>query len=170
MLKDFRKFIMRGNLLDLAIGFTVGAAFTTVARSLVSDIVMPPIGLVIGGADFADQFRVLKPGIEALPPYATLADAQAAGAVTLNYGVFINNVIALLLVAWVIYHIVRAVNRIQDRLAEDDQAPDEAAPTEKKCRYCKEVVELEATRCPHCTSHLSSPEEVAQAPQGPSHA
>ena len=163
MLKDFRQFVLRGNLMDLAIGFTVGAAFTTVAKSVVYDLLMPLVGLVTGGADFADHFILLKPGTETLPPYATLADAQGAGAVTLNYGVFINNCIALLLVALAMFAIIRAMNRMQDRLREDEVVEGDQPPTDKKCRYCKEVVAYEAIRCPHCTSELGAPPESERA-------
>jgi len=157
--KEFRKFIMRGNLVDLAIGFTVGAAFTTVAKSLVSDIIMPPVGLLLGGVDFKDLFWVLREGEAAAPPYATIEAAQAAGAVTLNYGVFINNMLALLIVAIVMFLVIRAVNRIDDALEREMEAP--AAPeepTEKKCPFCRSTIAYRATRCPQCTSQLEAAE------------
>lgn len=163
MFSEFKKFVMRGNLIDLAIGFTVGAAFSTVAKSLVEDIIMPPVGLITGGADFADHFLVLKEGSEAAAPYATLADAQGAGAVTLNYGVFLNNVLALLLVAIAMFAIIRAINRIHDEMTEDEPSKDDKTSTEKKCRYCKSIIDFKAIRCPHCTSELSPPKLQPQS-------
>ena len=151
ILNDFKKFIMRGNLVDLAIGFTVGAAFTTVAKSLVNDIIMPPIGLLLGNVDFQDLFVVLRDGENQPPPYATIDAAQAAGAVTLNYGVFINNCIALLIVAIAMFVIIRIVNRIDDAL-DGPKQPQE--PVHKKCPFCLSTVPFRATRCPHCTSAL----------------
>ena len=164
VLEEFKKFALRGNVVDLAIGFTVGAAFSTVAKSLVDNVIMPPIGLVLGRADFSDLFILLKAGEAEPPPYATLADAQAAGAVTLNYGVFINNVLALLVVALAMFLIVRAINRLNEKLQDEfgttDEAP--AEPSEKKCAYCRSVIAYRATRCPNCTSHLG-----ASTPEGP---
>lgn len=162
MIKEFKKFIMRGNLVDLAIGFTVGAAFTTVAKSLVNDIIMPPVGLVTGGADFADHFVVLKEGSEKAAPYTTLADAQSAGAVTLNYGAFLNNVLALLLVALAMFLIIRMINKIHDQMTEDEPAVPNSQATEKKCKYCKSVINFKAVRCAHCTSELSPPAPIPE--------
>ena len=158
ILGEFKKFALRGNVVDLAIGFTVGAAFTTIARSLVDDIIMPPVGLLMGRADFSDLFWVLREGGEAPAPYTTLADAQAAGAVTINYGIFINNLIAFLLVALSMFLLVRLVNRIDERLeqefgAEKSQPGD---PAEKKCAFCLSTIPFKATRCPACTSHLDA--------------
>lgn len=163
MLKDLKKFVMRGNLVDLAIGFTVGAAFSTVAKSLVDDILMPPIGLLTGGADFADHFLLLSAGSEEAPPYATLADAQEAGAVTLNYGQFINNLIALMLVGLAMFLIIRMVNRVHDQMTEDEPAKDDKTSTEKKCMFCKSVIDFKAIRCPYCTSELSPPKAQPQS-------
>ena len=122
MFDEFRKFAMRGNVVDLAVGFTVGAAFTAVAHSLVDDIIMPPLGLLLGDVNFINLYWLLKPGTQTPPPYTTLADAKAAGAVTLNYGTFINNVITLALIALAMYFIVRLINRIDAQL-EADFAP-----------------------------------------------
>ncbi len=155
MIHDFRKFALRGNLIDMAIGFTVGAAFATIAQSIVKDVVMPPIGLLLGRADFSDLFWLLRAGATAPPPYATLADAQAAGAVTVNYGLFVNNVIAFLLVALAMFVIVRMVTRMQDKL--EGGAPEQPGePSDKKCPYCLMVVPYQATRCGHCTSELEA--------------
>ncbi|GIX00446.1 MAG: large-conductance mechanosensitive channel [Pirellulaceae bacterium] len=160
ILGEFKKFVLRGSLIDMAIGFTVGASFTTVAKSLVNNIIMPPIGLLLGGMDFSDMYIVLREGSEELPPLATLKDAQASGAVTLNYGMFINDLIALILVALVMFFIIRGVNRLNDALdaqfGEPPTAPDE--PTTKKCPFCRETIAFKATRCPHCTSDLTSVE------------
>lgn len=156
LISELKKFAMRGNIVDLAIGFTVGAAFTTIAKSIVSDIIMPPVGLALGRADFSDLFLLLKAGAETPPPYATLADAQAAGAVTVNYGIFVNNVLAFLVVVVVMFFIVRAVNKVDERLEEefgDDKAKPEE-PSHKKCPYCRMQIPYKACRCPECTSHL----------------
>ena len=147
MLKEFKAFAMRGNVIDLAVGIIIGGAFGTIVKSLVDDVIMPPIGLALGNVDFADLFMLLKAGAKSPPPYATLAEAQAAGAVTLNYGVFVNAVITFLIVAFSVFLLVRAANRLQPQ-----QAP--AAPTTKECPYCRMAVPLAATRCPHCTSEL----------------
>lgn len=157
VMNEFKKFALRGNLVDMAIGFTVGAAFTTVAKSVVGDLIMPVVGLLTGGADFADLFIVLKPGEAQSPPYETLQAAQQAGAVTFNYGVFINNLIAFLLVALVMFMLVRMFNRIEDKFeeefGEDAAKPDE--PSHKKCRFCRTQIPFKAVRCPHCTSQLA---------------
>ena len=147
MLKEFKAFAMRGNVLDLAVGIIIGGAFGTIVKSLVDDVIMPPIGLALGNVDFADLFLLLKAGPKAAPPYATLAEAQAAGAVTVNYGVFVNAVITFLIVAFAVFLVVRAANRLQPQEAA-------AAPTTKDCPYCRMPVPISATRCPHCTSEL----------------
>jgi large conductance mechanosensitive channel len=147
MLKEFKAFAMRGNVLDLAVGIIIGGAFGTIVKSLVDDVIMPPIGLALGNVDFADLFMLLKAGAKSPPPYATLAEAQAAGAVTVNYGVFVNAVITFLIVAFSVFLLVRAANRLKPQ-----EAP--AAPTTKECPYCRMAVPVAATRCPHCTSEL----------------
>lgn len=149
--EEFRDFILRGNMIDLAIGIIIGGAFSTVVTSLVNDIIMPPIGVLLGGADFSDLFVVLKEGAAALPDGATLAMAQEAGAATLNYGLFINSIINLLIIALSIFLVIRAINRMQERFAEEEEA---AAATEKPCPFCATPIPVEATRCPHCTSQL----------------
>ena len=146
MLKEFKAFIMRGNVLDLAVGIIIGGAFGTIVKSLVDDIIMPPIGLALGDVDFANLFVLLKEGPKGPPPYATLADAHAAGAVTLNYGMFINSVVAFLIVAFAIFLVVRAANRLRP--------PEAAAPSTKECPYCRMPVPIGAVRCPQCTSDL----------------
>ena len=150
MLKDFRDFIMRGNVLDMAVGIIIGAAFGTLVSSIVKDIIMPPIGLVLGNVDFTNLFAVLKQG--ATPgPYASLADAQAAGAVTINYGVFINTMVSFLIVAVVLFFLIRAFVHARSRL----EPKKVAAPTTKECPYCLSQVPLKATKCAYCTSELA---------------
>lgn len=153
MLNDFKKFLIRGNLLDLAIGFTVGAAFTTVVKSLVTDIIMPPAGMILGNVDFEDLFLVLKSG-EPAGPYEALELAQKAGAVTLNWGLFVNNCVSLLLVGLVMFVLIRFYNRMEDHMNGDEPpAPEE--PSHKKCGFCKEQIPYKAVRCPRCTSKLA---------------
>ena len=162
--QEFKKFILRGSLVDLAIGFTVGAAFTTVVKSMVDDVVMPVVGLAVGRVDFRDLFVVLDAGGGA-PPFATLDEAHQAGAVTLNYGVFVNNLLTLLIVGIVIFFAIRTVNRLNDELADDagadDRAPEE--PDNKKCRYCRSTIHYRAVRCPQCTSELPEAEDAGPA-------
>jgi large conductance mechanosensitive channel len=146
--KDFRDFIMRGNVVDLAVGVIIGAAFGTIVGSLVNDVIMPPIGLMLGNVDFSNLFVVLKDGPKAPPPYASLADAQAAGAVTVNYGLFITKVVTFLIVAFVVFLLVRSVARLK-------RSEPAAAPTTKDCPHCFSAIPLKATRCPNCTSQLT---------------
>ena len=162
--QDFKKFVLRGNVIDLAVGFTVGAAFTTLVTSLVSDIIMPPVGMLTGKSDFSDKFIILDvPSNVTVPEggFQTLKAAQEAGVVTVNYGLFLNNCIALLLVALAMFIIIRAINRL-DKQLEDVMGSDKAAedePTDKKCTYCRSTIPYRATRCPHCTSELPDPTE-----------
>lgn len=157
IVSDFKKFALRGNMVDLTIGFTVGAAFTTIVKSFVNDILMPPVGLLTGQSDFADKFIVLQEGTTAAAPYTTLAEAQAAGAVTINYGIFINNTIAFILVAFAVFLLVRLINRLDDAMQADAGAPPapEDPPT-KKCQFCRTTIDFQATRCPACTSQLTA--------------
>jgi large conductance mechanosensitive channel len=151
MLKDFRDFIMRGNVLDMAVGIIIGAAFGTIVSSIVKDIIMPPIGLVLGNVDFTNLFAVLKQG--ATPgPYASLADAQTAGAVTINYGVFINTLVSFLIVAVVLFFLIRAFVHARSRL----ESKKEAVSTTKECPYCLSQVPLKAKKCAFCTSELAA--------------
>lgn len=155
MIDEFKKFALRGNMIDLAIGFTVGAGFTTVVRSLVDDLVMPPLGIIMGSKDFSNYFLVLK-GPEDLPAGLTIEQARELGAVTLNYGLFFNNVLAFLVVALAMFVVIRVINRIDDKLekqfGQGEKAPSE--PSDKKCSYCLSTIPYRATRCPHCTSGL----------------
>ncbi|MCG8507624.1 MAG: large conductance mechanosensitive channel protein MscL [Rhodospirillales bacterium] len=161
MLQEFKSFALRGNLVDLTIGFTVGAAFTTIAKSLVSDILMPPIGLLLGRSDFSDLFLTLKDG-QTPPPYNTLADAQEAGAVTINFGLFINNVLAFVLVAAVMFLLIRLINRAEAAMEARIEKPaqDEEA-MQKKCPFCRSTIAAKATRCAYCTSQLDTKSDSA---------
>lgn len=141
MFKDFKAFAMRGNVVDLAVGVIIGAAFGAVVASLVNDVVMPPIGYALGGVDFKDKFISLSG-----QPFPTLAAAKAAGAATLNYGAFLNAVINFLIVAFTIFVVIRQVNRFR--------ATPTVTPTDRPCPYCLSSVPLAATKCAHCTSEL----------------
>ena len=148
MLKEFREFAMKGHVVDMAVGIIIGAAFGTVVKSLVADIVMPPVGMLLGNVDFASLFIVLKAGTPA-GPYASLANAQEAGAVTINYGVFVNSIVAFIIVAFAVFYLVRSINRLR----REQEAPP-AEPTEKDCPYCFSTIPLKAVKCGHCTSDL----------------
>lgn len=152
MWKEFKEFAIKGNVIDMAVGFIIGAAFGTIVKSLVSDIIMPPIGLLLGNVDFSELFVLLKSGTKAVPPYNTLADAQSAGAVTINYGLFINNVISFLIVAFAIFLVIKGINSLK---REEKHLPPEA-PTSKDCPYCLSSIPIKATRCPMCTSDLKA--------------
>lgn len=149
MLKEFKEFALKGNMIDMAVGIIIGAAFGTIVSSLVNDVIMPPIGLLLGDVNFADLLIVLKEGVP-VSPYATVADAQAAGAVTLNYGMFINAVVSFLIVAFVIFMLVRTINQL--RREEEEAAPAEV--TTQDCPFCKSTIPLGAVRCAFCTAHL----------------
>jgi large conductance mechanosensitive channel len=152
MLQDFKAFITRGNVIDMAVGIIVGIAFGAVINSLVKDVIMPPIGLALGNVDFSNLFAVLRENPFSPGPYLSLADAQAAGAVTINYGVFINTIINLLIIAAAVFFlIVRPVARMQAR--KKVEAP---APTTKECPYCFSAIPIKASRCPNCTSELKT--------------
>jgi large conductance mechanosensitive channel len=146
MWREFKEFAMRGNVLDMAIGIIIGAAFGKIVSSFVNDILMPPIGLLLGGVDFSDLFINISG-----KPYASLAEAKAAGAATINYGVFLNTVLDFVIVAFAVFLLVRQVNRLR---RQPEPAP--AAPTTKECPYCLSVISLRATRCPYCTSDLQA--------------
>ncbi len=151
MLKEFKEFALKGNVIDMAIGIIIGAAFGTIVTSIVSDIIMPPIGLALGNVDFANLFILLKEGAKAAGPYASLASAKAAGAVTINYGAFINTLISFIIVAFVVFMLVRSINRLR----QEKEAPP-AEPTTKGCPYCLSTVPIKATRCAFCTSELKA--------------
>mgnify|MGYP000019257730 FL=1 len=149
MFEEFKKFAVRGNVLDLAVGVIIGAAFGAIVKSLVDDIIMPPIGMLIGNVDFSQLFWVLKEGAAVTGPYLTIDAARKAGAVTLNFGLFFNAIISFVLVAFSVFMLVRTLNRLRGK----EEAPPPAPPT-KTCGYCKSAIDPAATRCPHCTSTL----------------
>lgn len=153
MWKDFKEFVLRGNVIDMAVGIIIGAAFATIVKSLVSDIIMPPLGLLLGNVDFSNLFVVLKSGTP-LGPYPSLAEAQKAGAVSINYGVFITSIINFLLVAIPLFLIITGVNRLQ-KLGKKPAVAEPVTPATKECPYCLSTIPVKATRCPHCTSQLS---------------
>lgn len=150
MFKEFKEFAMRGNVVDMAVGIIIGAAFGTVVTSLVNDILMPPVGLLLGNVDFSNLFVVLKEGTMA-GPYASLADAKQAGAVMISYGAFINTVISFIIVALAVFLVVRSVNRLK----RQEAVPPAALPT-KECPYCLSAIPTNATRCAYCTSELKA--------------
>ncbi|PQJ35155.1 mechanosensitive ion channel protein MscL [Salinibacter sp. 10B] len=156
MLDEYKTFAIRGNVVDMAVGIIIGAAFNGVVQSLVKDVLTPPLGLLMGDVDFTNLFLVLKDGTTP-GPYATLEAARSAGAVTLNMGVFLNSLVSFLIVSFAVFLLVRYINRLR----MPDVAPEPAAPTVKKCPYCVSDVALTATRCPHCTSQI--PEEEGAA-------
>jgi len=147
MLKEFKEFVARGNVVDMAVGIIIGGAFATIVKSLVDDVLMPPIGLLLGGVDFSNFTTVLKEG--ATPgPYATVAAAKAAGAVTVNYGLFFSSAFTFLIVAFAVFLLIRSVNAMRR------PEPAAAAPM-KDCQFCATAIPLKATRCPQCTSQLA---------------
>ena len=150
MMKEFKAFAMRGNVIDMAVGIIIGAAFGSIVGTLVSDVVMPPIGLLLGNVDFSNLFIVLKEGTTA-GPYATVAAAKGAGAVTLNYGLFLNTVVNFLIVAFAIFFLIRGMNALKKK----EEAPP-AVPTTKECPHCLSAIPVKATRCGHCTSELGA--------------
>lgn len=150
MLKEFKAFAMRGNVLDMAVGIIIGAAFGTIVSSLVNDIIMPPIGILLGNIDFKNLFIVIKEGTTAVGPYLTIDDAQKAGAVTLNYGRFVNTIITFLIVAFSIFILIKGMNAAKKKEVE---AP-AAAPTVKECPHCATSIPVKAVKCPNCTSDL----------------
>lgn len=147
MLEEFKKFVMRGNVLDMAVGIVIGAAFGSIISSFVKDVIMPPIGLLLGGIDFSNLFILLKKGTTP-GPYLTVAQAQEAGAVTLNYGVFINTIISFLIIALAIFMVVRMVNSLKKK----EEVP---PPSTKECPFCFTMIPIKAKRCPNCTSELA---------------
>lgn len=146
MLKEFREFAMRGNVIDMAVGIIIGAAFGAIVKSLVDDVIMPPMGLLLGNADFSNMFIVLKEGAKAAP-YASVAAAKEAGAVTLNYGLLVNAVVSFTIVAFAVFLLIRTINRLQHEKVPAD-------PTSKDCPRCYTTIPIKATRCPNCTTDI----------------
>jgi large conductance mechanosensitive channel len=149
MFKEFKEFAVKGNVVDMAVGIIIGAAFGTVVKSLVDDVIMPPIGMLLGHVDFSSLFVVLREG-KILGPYATPGIAKAAGAVTINYGLFINTIISLLIVSFAVFLLVQQINRLKR------EAPP-PAPNTKECPFCLSAIPIQASRCPHCTATLEAP-------------
>jgi large conductance mechanosensitive channel len=148
MLKEFKEFALKGNVIDMAVGIIIGAAFGTIVNSLVQDVIMPPIGLLLGSVDFSNIFAVLKEG-KVTGPYASVAAAKSAGAVTINFGVFVNTIISFILIAFAVFLLVRTINKMR----REEEAPP-PVPTTKECTYCFSNIPIKATRCPNCTSDL----------------
>jgi large conductance mechanosensitive channel len=148
MFKEFKEFALRGSVVDMAVGIVIGAAFGTIVKSFVDDVLMPPIGLFLGNVDFANFFIVLKEGAKAAGPYASLAAAKAAGAVTLNLGMFINTIISFIIIAFAVFLVIKGINRLKR------EAPP-TEPTTKECPFCLSTIPIKASRCPHCTSQLA---------------
>ena len=154
-LSEFKKFAMRGNVMDMAVGIIIGAAFGKIVDSLVKDIIMPPIGIALRGINFADWFFVLQDGSKVPGPYESIAKATEAGAITLNLGNFINAIISFIIVALAVFLLIKTMNTIQDKLEKKEAKEKAAAPaTTKVCPYCCSEIAIDATRCPHCTSEL----------------
>ncbi len=150
MIKEFKEFAVKGNVVDMAIGIVIGAAFGAIIKSLVADVIMPPIGLLLGNVDFSNLFIVLKEGAKAAGPYAALAEAKAAGAVTVNYGLFINTIISFLIIAFAIFIVIKQINNLKKK-----EEPKPVSPTTKDCPNCFTTIHIKATRCPNCTSELA---------------
>jgi large conductance mechanosensitive channel len=149
MFKEFREFAMRGNVIDMAVGIIIGGAFGTIVKSMVDDIIMPPIGMALGKVDFANLFVVLRDGAKAAAPYASVADAKAAGAVTINYGLFVNAIVSFVIVAFCVFLVIRAMNRLK----REEETPS-VEPTTRDCPFCLSAIPVKASRCPHCTSEI----------------
>lgn len=150
MIKEFKEFAVKGNVVDMAVGIIIGGAFGTIVKSLVADVIMPPIGMMLGNVDFSQLFMVLNRG-DAPGPFDTIAEAQAAGAVTINYGLFFNAVISFVIVAFAVFLLIRVMNRLK----REEEVPAEE-PTTRECPHCFSTIPIKATRCPHCTSELNS--------------
>ncbi len=161
ILLEFKKFAMRGNVMDMAVGIIIGAAFGKIVDSLVKDVIMPPIGLLLGKVDFANLFFVLKDGAATHGPYVSLDAAQKAGAVTMNVGSFLNAIISFIIVAFAVFMLIKAMNTLQEKLESHPEA--ETTPTTKTCPYCYTVIPLKATKCPACTANLPALKENVTA-------
>ncbi len=162
ILTDFRDFVVRGNVVDLAVGIIIGSAFSAVVNSVVDNLMMPPLGLLFGNADFGDLFILLRQGEEPLPAGATLEMAQEVGAVTLNYGQFITDIISFLLLALGVFLIIKSIQSLQ-KSVQKEKPDEEQEPTEKNCPFCQKTIPIKASRCPYCTSKLTQTEGVGNA-------
>lgn len=150
---EFKKFAMRGNVIDMAVGIIIGAAFGKIVDSLVKDVLMPPLGLLLGKVDFTNLYLLLKEG-HPVGPYTSLDLAQKAGAVTINYGMFLNNVISFVIVAFAVFLLIKGINKLQEQMDSSSKADELKTPTTKACPYCFTTIDIRATRCPDCTSEL----------------
>ncbi|MBP6927455.1 MAG: large conductance mechanosensitive channel protein MscL [Caldisericales bacterium] len=148
MFKEFKEFALKGNVIDLAVGVVIGAAFGAIVNSLVNDIIMPPIGFLLGRIDFSNMYLLISSG-KTPPPYASLAEAKAAGAVTWNFGLFINALISFLIISFSIFIVVKMINRLRK-----EKPAEKPAPTQKECPFCFTLVPIKATKCPNCTSEI----------------
>ena len=148
MLKEFKEFAMRGNVVDMAVGIIIGAAFGTIVKSLVADILMPPIGILLGNVDFSNLFFIIKEGTTS-GPFNTLAEAKESGAVVISWGVFVNTIISFLIVAFAVFIVIRNLNKLKK---QEEKPPSE--PTTKECGYCFSTIPIKAVKCPNCTSTL----------------
>ncbi len=155
LFQDFKEFIARGNVVELAIGIIIGSAFSSVVNSVVNNLMMPPLGLLLGNADFQDLYILLKQGEEALPPGATLQMAREVGAVTFNYGQFLTDLISFLILALGVFLIVKGIQSLEKGVKKPEEEKEEI-PTEKDCPYCQKAIPINASRCPFCTSHLEN--------------
>ena len=153
-LNEFKKFAMRGNVIDMAVGIIIGAAFGKIVDSLVKDVLMPPLGLLLGKVDFTNLYVILKEGTP-IGPYSSLDLAQKAGAVTINYGAFLNNIISFLIVAFAVFLLIKGINKLQEQLDRANKAEELKSPTTKSCPFCFATIDIRSTRCPSCTSELS---------------
>jgi large conductance mechanosensitive channel len=151
MFKEFKEFVMRGNVVDMAVGIIIGAAFGTIVKSLVADVIMPPIGLLLGNVDFTNLFAIIKEGTTP-GPYASLAEAKEAAAVSINYGVFFLTIISFLIIAFCVFLLIRRINALK----REEEAEPPPEPTTKDCPYCFTSIAIKATRCPNCTSNLAT--------------
>ena len=152
-INEFKKFAMRGNVIDMAVGIIIGAAFGKIVDSLVKDVIMPPLGLLLGKVDFTNLYIILKEGLP-VGPYSSLDLAQKAGAITINYGAFINTIISFTIVAFAVFLLIKALNKVQEQIEKTNAAEEKAEPTTKECPYCFSTINIKATRCPDCTSEL----------------
>lgn len=151
LLTEFKKFAMRGNVLDMAVGIIIGAAFGKIVDSLVKDMIMPPLGILLGKIDFANLFFVLQDGAGASGPYHSLTAAKEAGAVTLNLGMFLNTIISFTIVAFAVFMLIKGMNSLQAKLDADEK---ESAPTTKECPHCFSKIDIRAKKCPNCTGDI----------------
>jgi large conductance mechanosensitive channel len=149
IIKEFREFAVKGNVVDMAVGIIIGTAFGAIAKSLVSDVIMPPLGALMGNIDFSNFFIVVKEGVTA-GPYSTLKAARDSGAITINYGIFSNTVVNFLIVSIAVFLLVRAINRLR----REELTSEPISQSEKACPYCCSNIAINATRCPFCTSNL----------------